>query len=185
LVLIGITATQTHAAEVLAVEVTRDSASFVIGMHVAINAAPQAVFRALQDYEAMLRYNPDLRAVRVEPTSEANRVRLSTTIHTCVLFFCKTMQQEQVMTSSSDGNGGVLQSELSPENGAFRGSGRWTVTPCRTDSLSSCMDVHLVLVPEFWVPPVLGPWLIRRKMNEEAQRSSAGIEVVAQGVISR
>ncbi len=184
LALVSLAPMQAHAAQVLGVQVRRDEARFQIDMRVAIEAAPVLVFRALQDYAAMPRYNPDLRAVRVEPTPAPNRVRLFTTVHTCVLLFCKTMHQEQIMTATAEAHGGRLQAELVAQGGAFSGAGHWVVTPCRAQRPSACLDIQLELVPQFWVPPVIGPWLIRRTMYDEAQRSTLGLEQVAQGRIS-
>lgn len=171
-------AMQAYAARVRDVEVTRQGAAFVISMHLAIDAPPPAVFRALQDYAAMARFNPDLRAVRIETTREADQVRLFTTIHTCVLVFCKTMHQEQIMTANATADGGVMNAEL--VDGDFKGGhGRWLVRACQTPRPRTCMDVRIELVPAFWVPPVIGPWVMRRKMDEEARRTSAGLERTA------
>ena len=172
-------AMQAHAAPVIDVQVTRNGASFLIGMHIAIDAPPPAVFRALQDYSAMMRYNPDLRAVRVEPTGVRGRVRLFTAIHTCVLVFCKTMHQEQIMTAIAGADGGVLDAELLPRGDFKAGGGRWVVGACPTARAMSCLDARIELVPAFWVPPVIGDWVIRRKMVEEARHTSAGLELMA------
>ena len=184
LTLASLASMQADAAQVLGVQVSQQETRFRIDMQVAIDAAPPQVFRALQDFAAMPRYNSDLRAVRIEPTTVPNRVRLYTTIHTCVLLFCKTMHQEQVMTATANASGGLLQAELVPQGSAFSGEGHWIVKPCRVGRASSCMDIQLVLVPQFWVPPVIGPWLIRRTLYDEARRSTQGLEQVAQGRIS-
>jgi hypothetical protein len=174
-------AVSAHAAEVSDVQVTRNGARFLIDMHIAIDAPAPAVFRALQDYAAMARYNPDLQAVRVELTP-AHRVRLFTTIHTCVLIFCKTMHQEQIMTATASADGGILDAELLPYGGDFKGGrGLWVVKPCPTARGVTCLDVRIELVPAFWVPPVLGPWVIGRKMGEEARRTGYGLEQTARG----
>lgn len=168
------------AAQVSAVQVTRHGSHFLIDMQIAIDAPAQAVFRALQDYAAMARYNPDLRSVRVEPTTAPDRVRLFTAVHTCVLIFCKTMHQEQIMTATASADGGALHAELVA--GDFKGGyGVWTVRPCPTARATSCLSVRIELVPAFWVPPVIGPWVIRRKMDEEARRTSTGLERTALG----
>jgi Polyketide cyclase / dehydrase and lipid transport len=178
-------ATQAHAAQVLGVQVTRAEGGFLIGMQIAIDAPAPAVFRALQDYSAMMRYNPDLRAVRVQSTGVPGRVRLFTTVHTCVLIFCKTMHQEQIMTAVAGADGGVLEAQLLPHGGAFKaGDGRWTVTACRSAPSTTCLDARIELVPAFWVPPVIGPWVLRRKMAEEASRTSTGLERMALGARS-
>jgi hypothetical protein len=179
-------AAQAHAAEVLGVHVTRGNGRFLIGMRIVIDAAPRAVFRALQDYPAMMHYNPDLRAVRVLPTATPGRVRLFTTVHTCVLIFCKSMRQEQIMIAIPSPNGGVLEAKLLPRGGAFKaGNGRWTVRPCPAAMSTTCLHVRIELVPAFWVPPVIGPWVIRRKMAAEARRTSRGLEAVARGAGAR
>jgi hypothetical protein len=168
-----------YAAQVSAVQVTRDGTRFLIDMHIAIDEPPPAVFRALQDYAAMARYNPDLRAVRLEKTASPDRVRLFTTVHTCVLIFCKMMHQEQIMTATANTDGGTLHADL--VSGDFKGGyGLWVVRPCPAKPAASCMDIRIELVPAFWVPPVIGPWVIRRKMDEEARRTSAGLERTAQ-----
>lgn len=172
---IGVSA---HAAQVSQVQVTRKGSRFLIEMHIAIAEPPAAVFRALQDYAAMAHFNPDLRAVRVEKTASPDRVRLFTTVHTCVLIFCKTMHQEQIMTATAAADGGALHAELVA--GDFRGGyGIWTVRPCAKAQAVSCMDIRIELVPGFWVPPMIGPWAIRRKMEEEARRTGVGLEQTA------
>lgn len=173
-------AANADAAQVRGVEVARHGQRFDIRMQAAISASPAKVFRALQDYSAMPRYNPDLREVRVEPTADPDRARLFTVIHTCVLFFCKTLHQEQIMTAAAWAGGGVLTATLVPSGSDFdQGYGRWVVYPCTGGSLTACMDVSLKLEPSFWVPPLIGSWLVEMKMREEARRTSEGLEHLA------
>lgn len=176
-------AASAQAAEVSSVQVARNGERFLIGMHIAIDAPAPAVFRALQNYPAMAHYNPDLRAVRVEPTSTADRVRVFMTIHTCVLVFCKTMHQEQIMTAAASADGGTLDAKLLRYGDFKRGHGLWIVKPCPTGRGVTCLDVSIELVPAFWVPPVLGPWVVRRKMDEEARRTGDGLEQTARGLM--
>lgn len=171
---------QAHAAQVPEVHVSHNGARFLIDMHMVIDAPPPAVFRALQDYATMARYNPDLRSVRVELTAVPYRVHLFTTVHLCVLIFCKTMHQEQIMTATASADGGSLDAKLVPHGGDFKGGhGLWIVRPCPTARAATCMDVRIELLPAFWVPPVIGPWVLRRKMDEEARRTGAGLELTA------
>ena len=123
-------AASAHAAQVSGVQVTRDGTRFRIDMRIAIEEPPPAVFRALQDDSAMARFNPDLRAVRVQPTAEPGRVRLFTTVHTCVLIFCKLMHQEEIMTATASTDGGTLHADL--VSGDFKGGyGQWVVEAVR------------------------------------------------------
>ncbi|MDE2149299.1 MAG: SRPBCC family protein [Gammaproteobacteria bacterium] len=180
LALMTLVATLAGAAEVRDVRVVRDGDQFEIRMQAGIDAAPAAVFQALQDFGAMPQYNHDLRDVRVVPTGRPGQVRLFTVIHTCVLFFCKTMRQEQIMTATANAGGGVLQADLVPQGSDFKqGEGRWEIYPCPDGRPPACLDLHLTLTPSFWVPPLLGPWIIRIKMEDEARRTSDGLERLA------
>jgi hypothetical protein len=176
-------AASAQAAQVSGVRVARHGERFLIDMHIAIHAPAPVVFRALQDYAAMARYNPDLRAVRVEPTPAPDRVRLFTTIHTCVLVFCKTMRQEQIMTATAIADGGTLHAELLHYGDFKSGRGVWIVKPCPTAQTVTCLDVRIELVPAFWVPPVLGSWVVGRKMNQEAHYTGNGLEQTARGLM--
>lgn len=85
------------------------------------------------------------------------------------------------MTARADADGGVLRAQLLPHGGAFKaGSGRWTVKRCPATASTTCLVANIELVPAFWVPPVIGAWVIRRKMAQEARRTSAGLEILAQ-----
>ena len=174
------------AARILSVHASRHGSHFAIAVRMALDAPPWAVFAALQDYAAMPRYNPDLRRVRIVPTAQPHRVRLFATVHACVWIFCKTLHQQQIMTATPDARGGVLRAALVPHGGDFRsGRARWTVRPCRDGPAPTCLDMQLELQPAFWVPPLIGAWIIRHKMYQEARRSGVGLERVAAKLMAR
>ena len=174
-------AAQAHAARVMSVAVRREGARFLIGMRLRVDAPPAAVFRALQDYAALSRYTPDVRTLQIVRTLIPGRVLLFTTLHACVLFFCKTMFQEQIMTATADAHGGVLRLRLLPQGSDFtQGRGRWRVEPCPRHAPETCVHVRLEMAPRFWVPPLIGAWLIRRKMRVQAHDASVGLEQIAQ-----
>ncbi len=173
-------APQAHAARLLSVAVHRHGSLFLIGMRLRVAAPPAAVFRALQDYTALPRYTADVRSVRIVQLGPPGRVLLFTLVHACVLFFCKTMHLEQRMTAVPEAHGGVLRSVLLTPGSDFRkGRGRWTVRACPARGAQSCVEVRLRLVPAFWVPPLIGPWLIRRSLREQARRAAAGLQRLA------
>ena len=169
-----------HAgARLTGVQVVRRGSRFSIAMRMTLPESPRAVFAALQDYRAMPRFNPDLRQVRVERTAHADQVRLFTAVHACVLWFCRTLRQRQLVTAAADAHGGTLRSRFLP-GGSFRsGHAHWTVRPCVQVPTRTCLEVHIALTPAFWVPPVIGPWIVRIKLEQEARRSAIGLAQVA------
>jgi len=174
-----------HAAQVRRVQAVRQDGLFLIDMRIAFAAPHAAVFRALRDYHAIPLYDPEVRDVHTQATSSPDRMRVSMRIHTCVLLFCKTIHQSELMRTSIQSGAEVLEAEFLPADGAFQGHGRWLIRPCLADNAPTCMDVRLELRAQFWIPPVIGPWIVRRKMREEALHLSAGLEQLATGAMLR
>ena len=174
------------AAQRLSVRVTRHDAQFTIVMRVALPAPPWAVFAALEDYGALPRYNPDIRSVHIEPTDRPARLRVTTTFHACVLFLCRTLRQTALMRATAAVDGGVIRAAIVPGQGDFRsGQARWQVSPCRNGRDATCLQVHMILRPAFWVPPLLGTWILQRKLAEEARRTVSGIKQLAASLRAR
>lgn len=89
------------------------------------------------------------------------------------------------MTAAASADGGTLDAKLLRYGDFKRGHGLWIVKPCPTGRGVTCLDVSIELVPAFWVPPVLGPWVVRRKMDEEARRTGDGLEQTARGLMQQ
>ena len=186
LALLGAAIHPAAAAERPAVRVTRHGAQFTIAMRVALPAPPWAVFAALEDYSALPRYNPDIRSVHIEPTDWPTRLRVATTFHACVLFLCRTLRQTALMTATAAVDGGIIRAAIVPGQGDFRsGQARWQVSPCRSARDTTCLQVHMILRPAFWVPPLLGTWILQRKLAEEARRTVSGIQQLAASLRAR
>ena len=180
LLTVSVTPAFAHAgARITGVQVVRHGSRFSIAMRMTLPESPRAVFAALQDYRAMPRFNPDVREVRVERTAQADQVRLFTAVHACVLMFCRTLRQTQLVTASADARGGTLRARFLP-GGSFRsGHAHWSVRPCVHAPTRTCLEVHIALEPAFWVPPLIGPWIVRTKLEQEARRSGIGLAHVA------
>jgi len=77
-------------------------------------------------------------------------------------------------------DGGDLHAEVLPAQSDFSyGRADWQFRPAGT---STHLRFSAELEPAFWVPPLLGPWLVERSLREEAERTSAGIERLAAAV---
>jgi hypothetical protein len=175
-------ASTSQAAQVLSVHVSHHHSQFVVRIHVRIDASPPAVFHALQDYRAVSRYNPNLRLDRIQRSSNPDRVRLYTTLHACVLFFCKTLRQEQLIEVHRTAHGGVLQATLiRPLNDFKSAVGHWIVGPCTAHPSTTCMRIRFAFVPRFWIPPLIGPWIIREHARAATRRTSIGLQKLALG----
>lgn len=159
------------AAEVERLELTRDGPTYRLDSRFRLDVAPEAAWRVLTDYEGLPALNPSIRKTKVPAIDGPARHRLYARVRLCAYVFCKTLDQVQWMTQRRPG---LLEAEIDPKESDFeQGSARWELTPEPTGSrLALAIEVR----PRFWVPPVVGPWLIREALRVQAQRTAEGLE---------
>lgn len=166
------------AYEVQHVKVARDGEHYKLNMQVLLDADAEAAFRTMQDVNNLPQINPSV--IKVLPLHTASSGEdVYTQVHLCIAFVCRTLAQVQNMTHSSSEAGYLLQAIVDPERSNLKsGRARWHFSDCGEQQ--TCLAFEAELVPDFWVPPLLGPWLIQRSMKQEALVSSAGLERLTQ-----
>lgn len=168
------TALTLDAAQVRAVDVTERDGEYRLHLSARLDVPWQAAFAALIDYPHLDRLNPAVRAVNVLGTEPGGGTRVRTRIELCALLFCRTLEQVQVMLVIEPG---VLRARIVPGAGDFRsGTAEWRLTPCGE---AACLRFDARLEPAFWVPPLVGPWLIRNMLAEQAEVTAHGLERAA------
>jgi hypothetical protein len=93
----------------------------------------------------------------------------------CILFFCKSLTREGWVERERYVR---LRAEADPERSDFEVSNEtWTFRAAEDGTL---VTYHLYMRPGFWVPPAVGPYMIKRKLRREAGKALDRIEVLAQ-----
>ncbi|QKT03338.1 SRPBCC family protein [Ectothiorhodospiraceae bacterium 2226] len=159
-----------QAGEVLRAEAQRSSDGYTLTLALRVEAPLEQVRARLTDYANLHRLNDTLRAsTLLEARPPVFRVRLVS--HACVLAFCATLVQEQEVTELSSGD---IAARLVPGAGDFRGGTLlWRFTPVEAGTE---VAMHAHLQPDFWVPPVIGAWLLTRKLRQEARQTLVALE---------
>lgn len=167
-----------QAVEVRAIDVTRNEARYRVSMDVQLEVPAPAAYAVFADVSRLPQINPAVREARVLDESVATGPRrVYTDVRVCVSFFCRHLRQVQDMRFTPRPDGGDVQAVVLPERSDLRyGLANWTLRDCGG---RTCLHFEAELEPRFWVPPVIGPWLMQRKLREEAMQTSAGIERLA------
>lgn len=166
------------AVELRRIEVTREGDRYRVLMNVSLDVSAPAAYAVFADIEKLPQINPAVRTARelTEPVP-ANLRRVYTDVRMCVSFFCRQLEQVQDMRFTQRPDGGDVSASVIPERSDLRyGLANWQLRDC---SGRTCLSFEAELEPRFWVPPLIGPWLIQRKLREEAMQTSAGIERLA------
>lgn len=160
------------AGEILESSVAHADGHYDLAIRARIDAPQDAVYRAISDYSNLAAINPDIEVSELLGTDAAGVSTVHTIIHVCILFFCKHVEQLQQVTSP-DAN--TIEAVMIPAGSDFRsGSARWRLSS--PTAVTTELEFSETFEPDFWVPPVIGPWLIERKLVREVMQTSLSIE---------
>lgn len=139
--------------------VGQEGDAYRVRFEAVVDVPPDRVFALLTDYGRLDRLNPGIVvAERVDAGSREPRVR--TVLEGCVLFFCRRMERVETVQSS---NRRLITTRMVPEASDFRsGKTRWELAAVAEGTR---VRFRARMVPDFWVPPVIGSWAIERDLR--------------------
>jgi uncharacterized protein YndB with AHSA1/START domain len=148
-----------RAGGVLDSSVSYDAGVYTLSIEALINAPADRVYHLITNYDHLHAINPAVRESRILRTYSPEKHRIRTVTRVCVLFYCRDVTQSQDMVQSP---GYLIEANILPQDSDFqRGSARWRLT---AEGEVTVMRFRAELVPAFFMPPLIGPWLIRREM---------------------
>ena len=158
-------------------EVQYKNGLYILVLAADLDADFDAVYAIVTDYDQLERISRTLIEATRLPSEDSGHLRRRLVTNTCILIYCK--RAVLVEDVEEQGEHTILATVV-PELSDFR-SGR---TEWRVRSLGegrSRIELNAQMEPGFWIPPVVGPWLIRKKMLNEARDTVTQIEKLVSG----
>lgn len=163
--------------EVDELRVDKAGPRYHVDLQVRLDAEPRRAYEVFADFRRLREINPAIRLVESLPGAPPDAQRIGTTVRICVAFFCRELRQVQDMTAEPSAAGGRLTADVLPDRSDLRfGHAQWLVWPC---GRQACLRFAAELEPGFWVPPLIGPWAMERKLRAEALETSQNLERLA------
>ncbi|MGF1615077.1 MAG: SRPBCC family protein [Gammaproteobacteria bacterium] len=152
------------AAEVDQVNVHREGDQYQLQVIAHVDAQPTVVWALLTDFDNLQQLHPMVRAstyLRRTPEG-ADRVRIRT--RPCVLLFCVDFTQIVEFRAFGEER---LQGDFDPRDSHFHfGQLRWQLEGISSGGTDLRFDAELT--PAFWLPPLLGSWVLKRALRTTA-----------------
>ena len=159
-----------QAGELLGANVERRDNHFLLDLNMRIQGKANDVYRVLLDFKHLPSLNDAIKSVQVlEHKGNVYRVRID--VEGCVWIFCRRVTQVQTVTAL---HYGYIVGIVDPAQSDFR-YGR-TLWPVIDEGKYTRVQYNADFVPAFWVPPVIGSYLFKRRMLEEGRKTINGIE---------
>jgi hypothetical protein len=162
------------AGEVLVSQVDHERGLYRIELDMRLDAGKGHVWRLLTDYAHYGQLNDAIRESEVLQRQGPGSHRVRTVTRACVYFFCKTVRQVQDVTEVP---GRYISASVLPGQSDFRyGVARVYVWP---EGAHTRVRLLAEVEPDFWIPPLIGPWIIGRKLQSEALETMRNVERLA------
>ncbi|MCA1798261.1 MAG: hypothetical protein LC632_02075 [Xanthomonadaceae bacterium] len=161
-------------AEVQRVDITYERGEYHVQVDAVLSAHPAAVYAVLTDYALWPELSDLIKESEVIEVASASTKLVRMVSEGCVLWFCKRIEQVQWMHAEPQWRIGA---EVLPERSDLRSG--WARTRLVEHSGRTLFHYEMSLVPDFWVPPVIGPMMIRRKLRQQAIETAETVEAAA------
>ncbi len=167
-------------ATIRTIEVAHDHGVYRLVSDAYIDAPREAIFAVLTDYERFGRISSAYTNYGfMEPAADGVPI-VYTTMKGCVWFFCLSMRRVERMETRSPG---FIRTDTLPEQSDFKSSvSEWTLTP---EAGGTKMTYRLMMEPDFWIPPLIGPWVLKQRLTRGGTGAVNRIEHLAREVAAR
>ena len=167
----------TSAAELRNIEVEHDKGRYSVNSEVWFDASVAQVFEVFRQWDLSTQFSSAIVESRDIAADEDGRLGYYVRNEGCVLFFCKSfVRQGHVELKLNE----ELRAVANPAISDFRMSNEsWTFV---AEGGGTVVIYNLLMEPDFWVPPGIGPYLIKRKFRNNGGDAIDRIETIAQGL---
>jgi hypothetical protein len=162
------------AAEMLQMKLWEEEGRYHLRSSSQIKAPPDLIFKTLIDYDNFHRLSGGIKETRyLKPDQDGTAVAF-TLVETCVLSFCKSIKKTERLTTK---NNTEIHLEVDPERSDFLFMhSTWII---KADGDYSELSYNMDMQPDFWIPPLIGTWVLKRKLHTTAMNMAHRLEKMA------
>lgn len=163
-----------HAADLAELQVSESKGFYNIKLAMQMQAPVQYVRRVLIDYGHIYRLDPAIVDSEILHSPEDGVVRVRTRIADCIGFFCIKIDRVEDVRELE--HGGLLATTV-PTPGSFKsGYAKWQILD---KGRHTEVIYQAQMEPDFFIPPVIGNYFVKRKLRKNTLASLVRIECIA------
>jgi len=166
-----------RAAEMLSIEVDHDEGIYTMSSEVWFDASVEQVYEIFRYWDHSTKFSSAIAESRDLPPDEQGRPQFYVRNKGCVLFFCTSFERQGFVESEANV---FINAYSDPDVSDFSVSNESWQFESRDGGTVVLYDLEMS--PKFWIPPVIGPYFIKRKFKNNGDRAIDRIELLAQDV---
>ena len=167
-----------QAGEVLHASANHKQGHYLIDVSFKVVGERDTIYEIMTDYNQLMGLSDVIiSSAIVEPDNNNifEGVRIQFVTETCVLFLCFKADLVEDLTVMEDG---TLKALFVPELSDFE-YGEVTMQVQKIDDTHTRINFMSNFKPKFWVPPIIGPIVVKRKAIQSAKYTILEIEKIA------
>ena len=159
------------------VDVSRREDRYRVVADTHLDASPEAIYKVLMDFngDRYQRISEIYKESSYLPPDNDGTPLVYTRVEGCLLRYCRSMsrvERLEVVTPQ------FIRSRTVPERSDFKYSlSEWTFEP---ENGGTRVTYLMEMEPNFWLPPFVGPWFLKRTLLKGAPAAIHQIELLAQ-----
>lgn len=170
-------AVSASTATIESIDVDHEGKTYSLYAETLLDASPEAITAVLLDYERFGRISSVYKEYGyLDPLPDGTPV-VYTRMEGCLLFYCKSMTRVERLEAASPGH---IRTVTLPDRSDFKRSiSEWTL---KQEAAGTRMIYTLEMEPDFFVPPLIGPPILKRTLRRGGGDAIDRIERLAQDV---
>jgi len=155
-------------------DIRHQNGRYYVHFNVLINADKHTVSTLMDDYNSWPQWSSVVNKVTILKQTDARTSLVKLKLNSCLLFFCKSLKKLQTVTRIAPGH---LVTITTKGNKDFRYARE--VWHASAEGGNTRLVYDAVMEPDFFVPPLMGRWLISSRIRKALQQSIAKLEQMA------
>ena len=162
------------SAELRDVVVEREDNHYELNSEAWFDVSPESLYDVLTNYDLFTKFTSAIVESRNVEPDEEGRPRFYSRMEGCVMFWCKSFIRNGYLLLEA--NSEIVAISHPDESDFTLSRERWHLVP---EGEGTLMIYEFEMEPDFWVPPVIGPFFIMRALRAGAERAIDRIEALA------
>ena len=162
------------AATIERLETTHAGKRYTLTFEVVLDAERDKIWRIMTNYEHLPRVSDVIVSSRVLETMDPNRHRVDVRFHACVLIFCKSMKKTVDIVARPQDD--IVVTGVPKLSDFSYSVEHWQVS---AEGARTRLRYSAEMVPDFFIPPVIGPWLVKSFLQREIRATAIKVEALA------
>lgn len=163
------------AATLRSVTVDRIDGVYVLRSEVWFDVDIDKIYGVFLDWDLSTKFSSIVVESRNVEPDELGRPRYYARNRVCVWFYCRTVERHGFVASEPFE---YIEARADPETSDFHISDeRWEF---REEDNGTVVVYELAMKPKFFIPPLIGPVLMKRKLKSSGTAALDRIEIIAQ-----